>query len=193
MTSRAKFAFLMLPAVMIFASGGGGESEGWLGRWLLSYDFGLSIWSIITFFVVLAVLRWKAWGPLTAALDAREKSIKESLEAADRAKADADKVSQDYDEMIRKARIEAQEIVAEAKKAGEKVKNDIEAKASSQADVIVQQAKVQIENEKTAALKEIKTLVVDFSLDVAGKLIEKNLDADDNHKFVEQTLTKFEG
>ncbi len=161
----------MLPAVMIFASGGGGESEGWLGRWLLSYDFGLSIWSIITFFVVLAVLRWKAWGPLTSALDAREKSIKESLEAADRAKADADKVSQDYDEMIRKARIEAQEIVAEAKKAGEKVKNDIEAKASSQADVIVQQAKVQIENEKTAALKEIKTLVVDFSLDVAGKLI----------------------
>ncbi len=68
------------------------------------------------------------------------------------------------------------------------MKSDIEAKASSQADAIVQQAKVQIENEKTAALKEIKSLVVDFSLDAAGKLIEKNLDAADNRKFVEQNF-----
>ena len=79
-------------------------SEGeWKDTWLLSYDWGLLVWSIITFLIVLLILKAKAWGPLMDTLEKRERDIQLALEAADRAKADAAAVSKDYDEMIKKA------------------------------------------------------------------------------------------
>ena len=176
----------------LLASEGSGQSDavhegGWMEKWL-SFDPGLFMWTIVTFLIVLMLLKWKAWGPLMSVLDKRAEDIKNALSAADRAKEDAEKASQDYEKLVQKARIEGQQIIAESKAAGEKVKNDIESVARENAEKMIGKAKTQIEGESQKALQEIKSSVVDLSIEAAEKIIEKNLDSEDNRKLVEKTL-----
>ena len=176
----------------LLASEGSGQSDavhegGWMEKWL-SFDPGLFMWTIVTFLIVLMLLKWKAWGPLMSVLDKRAEDIKNALLAADRAKEDAEKASQDYEKLVQKARIEGQQIIADSKVAGEKVKNDIESLARENAEKMIGKAKTQIEAESQKALQEIKSSVVDLSIEAAEKIIEKNLDSEDNRKLVEKTL-----
>ena len=85
----------------------GQEGGNWLDNWLIP-ESGLFIWSVITFLIVFAVLRWKAWGPLMETLDAREKQINDALNAAESAKEEATKVASDNEDVLNKARQEAQ-------------------------------------------------------------------------------------
>ena len=174
----------------IFAvGGGGGAHEGnWMDKWLLSYDFGLTFWTITTFFVVLIILKWKAWGQLIEALDKREKDIKTALSSAEKAKEEAGKVAEDYEEMIRKAQAEAQKIVSESKAAGEKVREDIKVTAEKEAGDILEKAQHQIQTEKEKAVQEIRSSVVEFSLQAATKVIEKNVDSEDNRRLIKETV-----
>ena len=176
----------------LLASEGSEQSDaahggGWMEKWL-SFDPGLFMWTIVTFFIVLMLLKWKAWGPLMSVLDKRAEDIKNALSAADRAKEDAEKASQDYEKLVQKAHIEGQQIISDSKAAGEKVKNDIESVARENAEKMIGKAKTQIEAESQKALQEIKSSVVDLSIEAAEKIIEKNLDSEDNRKLVEKTL-----
>ena len=162
---------------------------GWMENWL-SFDPGLFMWTIVTFLIVLFILKWKAWGPLMSALDKREEDIKNALSAADRAKEDAEKASQDYEELIKKAHSESQQIISDSKIAGEKVKNGIESAAKEKAEEMVEKAKIQIEAESQKAIQEIKSSVVDLSIEAASKILEKNLDSEENRKLVDQTLDR---
>ena len=178
----------------LIASGSSGQSDathggGWMEKWL-SFDPGLFMWTIVTFLIVLMLLKWKAWGPLMSVLDKRAEDIKNALSAADRAKEDAEKASQDYEKLVQKARIEGQKIIADSKVAGEKVKNDIESVARENAEKMIGKAKTQIKAESQKAIQEIKSSVVDLSIEAAEKIIEKNLDSEDNRKLVEKTLDK---
>ena len=118
-----------------FAGGVASEME-WYDAWLLPHP-GLFIWTLITFFIVLFILKAKAWGPLMDALDDREKRIDEALSSAEKAKEEAQKVSHEYDIMIKKAQSEAQEIIAKSKEAGNKLKEDIENKAKEKANELM--------------------------------------------------------
>ena len=176
----------------LLASEGSGQSDathggGWMEKWL-SFDPGLFMWTIVTFLIVLMLLKWKAWGPLMSVLDKRAEDIKNALAAADRAKEDAEKASQDYEKLVQKAHIEAKQIIADSKAAGEKVKNDIESVARENAEKMIGKAKTQIDAESQKAIQEIKSSVVDLSIEAAEKIIEKNLDSEDNRKLVEKTL-----
>ena len=166
---------------------GNGDTSGWMEKWL-SFDPGLFMWTIVTFFIVLAILKWKAWGPLINALDKREEDIREALASAEKARQDAEKASSEYEDMMKKALVEAQQIVSDGKAAGERVKNDIESAANDKADEIIEKAKAQIDAERRKAIQEIKSSVVDLSMDAAAKVIERNLDSDDNRKLVDQAL-----
>jgi len=176
----------------LFASGGfrqsdSAQGDGWMEKWL-SFDPGLFMWTIVTFLIVLMLLKWKAWGPLMSVLDKRAEDIKNALSAADRAKEDAEKASQDYEKLVQKAHSEAQQIIADSKFAGERVKNDIESAAKEKAEELIGKAKIQIEAESQKAIQEIKSSVVDLSIEAATKILEKNLDSEDNRKLVDQTL-----
>ena len=176
----------------ILASEGSGQAGsvhggGWMEKWL-SFDPGLFMWTIVTFLIVLMILKWKAWGPLINALDKREEDIREALASAEKARQDAEKASSEYEDMMKKARVEAQQIVADGKAAGERVKNDIESAANDKANEIIEKAKAQIDAERRKAIQEIKSSVVDLSMDAAAKVIERNLDSDDNRKLVDQAL-----
>ena len=189
--SRITVSALSICSFLI-ASGGDSQADvgyegGWMEKWL-SFDPGLFMWTIVTFLIVLFILKWKAWGPLMSTLDKREEDIKNALLAVDRAKEDAEKATQDYEELIKKAHSESQKIISDSKIAGEKVKNKIEFAAKEKAEEMIEKAKIQIEYESQKAIQEIKSSVVDLSIEAATKILEKNLDSEDNRKLVDQTL-----
>ena len=155
---------------------------------MLEVHGGLLAWTVITFLLLLVVLKKIAWGPHLAALEARESEIKDALNAAEKAREEAERVSSDYKESIRKAQSESQQIIAEAKSAGEKVRSEIEKAANVKADEIVDKAKILIDAERVKAINEIKTVAVEISMSAASKLIEKNLDSEDNRKLVKEAL-----
>tara|TARA_Y100001968_G_scaffold319398_1_gene350861 strand:+ start:128 stop:682 length:555 start_codon:yes stop_codon:yes gene_type:complete len=170
----------------LFAGGSGG---GWIESWLMP-DPGLFLWTLVTFFIVLIILKSFAWGPLMEALDSREKRIQDALSSADKAKEEAEKVSNEYDEMIKKAQVEAQEILAKGKEAGESLKNEIQRKAQEQADELLEKSNKQIESAKAKAIDEIKTLSVDLAIQAASKVVNKNLDDSANRDLAKSTINE---
>ena len=161
----------------------------WPNEWFKP-DPGLFIWTVITFLVVLGILRWKAWGPLMDALDAREKRINDALSSADKAKEEAEKVSNEYDEMIKKAQAEAQDIVARGKEAGNNLRDEIERKAKEKADELLEKSNKQIEAVKAKAIDEIKSVSVDLAIQAASKVINKNLDDSTNRDLAKSTINE---
>ena len=163
------------------------ESANWLTDWLIPHP-GLYLWTLITFFLVLFILKWKAWGPLMDALEDREKRINDALSSADKARQEAEKVSGEYDEMIKKAQTEAQKIVSKGKKAGEKLKQEIENKAKIKSDELMAKTNKEIESAKSKALDEIKSTSVDLAIQAASKIISKNLDDSTNRDLAKNTI-----
>ena len=162
----------------------------WFNEWFLP-DPGLFIWTVITFLIVLAILRWKAWGPLMEALDAREKQIEDSLSKAEKVTAEAEQQAEKNEKILNTARKEAQEIVNQARNAGDTLKEKLEKEGKEQYNGILEKAKEQIDAEKQKALNEIKNTVVDLALRASEKVIKRNLNNDDNKNMIEQTLNEF--
>ncbi len=155
---------------------------------LVHFDPGLIFWTWTTFFVVLAILAWKAWRPMINALEKREAGIRGALEAAEKARQESEELTAKVEEEIRQRRYEAQQIITEARTAAENVRGELEEVAKKKADDLVAKARDQIDAERERALREIRTTVVDLSLSVAGKVIERNLTTEDNRKLVEESL-----
>ena len=155
---------------------------------LVRFDPGLIFWTWTTFFVVLVILAWKAWRPMINALEKREAGIRGALEAAEKARQESEELTTKVEEAIRLSRYEAQQIITEARAAAENVRGELEEAAKKKADELVTKARDQIEAERERALREIRTTVVDLSLSVAGKVIERNLTTEDNKKLVEESL-----
>lgn len=159
---------------------------------LIQVDPGLFIWTILTFLVLLGLLGKFAWKPLLAALDSRHELIKNSLDDADKAKQELERLQQDSREIISEARVEAQSIVAKSRSEAEKLKGEIRQKAKEEADSIVRSAEKQIQVETEKAIAEIRGEVVDLSLLVASRLVKKNLSKEDNQSLIEESLKQIE-
>ena len=149
---------------------------------------GPLLWSMITFLLLLFVLKRVAWGPIISALETRENEIKEALNSAANARADAEKATADYESIKKEAQSEAQTLLSEAKSMKDKMISEAVAEAKVKADVEIKSALELINAEKANAVKEIKTVVVDLSIQAASKLIDKNLDNADNKKFINETI-----
>lgn len=157
---------------------------------LVQIEPGLFIWTIVTFMALLGVLAKFVWRPLMDALDRREDKIRESLENAEKAEVELEMLQHESGEIVARARGEAQSIIAEGKSAAEKMKDEILQTARDKAGGIIGQAQKQIEAEKDKALIEIKTEVVDLSIQVAERLIRKNLSKEDNLAIINESLNK---
>jgi len=182
--------FIYINCFTFLVAGGDGGGGSWINDWLMP-NTGLTLWTIVTFLVLLFVLKWKAWGPLMEALDARSKQIEESLSKAEKVTADAEQQAAKNEEVLQAARKEAQDIVAQAREAGDKLKHKMETDGKEQYDGMLEKAKEQIDMEKQKALNEIKTTVVDIALKASEKVIKRNLNDEDNKKIVEDTVEEF--
>ena len=162
---------------------------------LVQLDPGLFIWTILTFLLLLTVLAKFAWKPLLKMLKDREDLIRSSLEDAEKAQTELANLNAEREEIINKARSEAQSILSEGKVAASKLKDETLKAAKDQAKSILTDAEKQIRIEKHKAIEEIKSEVVDLSLSVATKLIKKNISREDNQTLIDESLenvTKYE-
>ena len=157
---------------------------------IVQLDPGLYVWTIITFLLLFFLLAKFAWKPLLKALSEREEKIRSSLEKADEAQQKLERLSAEGEEIIGKARAEAQSIVSDGKVAAEKVRDEIETKAKEKANTIVAQAEKQIIAEKEQAISDIRGEVAALSIQIAGKLIRKNLSKKDNMALINESLDK---
>ena len=159
---------------------------------LVQPDPGLFLWTILTFLVLLVLLAKFAWKPLLALLDRREEMIRQSLDDADKAKQELQRLQQESKEILSKARVEAQSILAKSRSQAEKLKGELRQEAKVQADSILRGAEKQIQVETKKAIAVIKNEVVDLSLLVASKLIKRNLSKEDNQSLIEESLKQVE-
>jgi F-type H+-transporting ATPase subunit b len=159
---------------------------------LVQPDPGLFIWTILTFLVLLGLLAKFAWGPLLRALDERQETIRKSLDDAEQAKKELERLQQESAQIIAEARGEAQAIVAKSRAEAETVREDLKRKAKEEADALVRAAERQIQLETARAVQQIRHEVVDLSLSVASKLIKKNLTPEDNDALIQDSLSQIE-
>ena len=130
---------------------------------------------------------------MLAALESREKTIRSSLEDAEKAKQELERLNAETETIISEARSKAQSIRLEAKSAGEKVKADIIAQAGKDAKKLLDENEKQIQVEKDRAINEIRQEVVGLTLTVAERVIRKNLSKEDNQKLIEGSLKTLKG
>ncbi|MBN1822476.1 MAG: F0F1 ATP synthase subunit B [Prolixibacteraceae bacterium] len=142
---------------------------------LVSPNPGTIIWLVIIFGIVLFILAKFAWKPILNLLKEREESIAKALSAADKAREEVEGLKADNEKIIREARREREAILKEAKEIKDKIVAEAKEKANLETQKSIEQARIQIESEKNAAIDEIKVQVAELSVKIAEKLIQKEL------------------
>ena len=160
---------------------------------LVTPDPGLFIWTIFTFLVLVGLLAKFAWKPLLKSLDARHELIKKSLDDAQAAKGELERLQQESGQILKAARVEAESIVSKSWSDAEKLREEMKQKAKSESDLIVKDAQRQIELETSRALRQIRNEVADLSIAIATKVIQRNVTREDNERFVQETLKQMDG
>ena len=152
---------------------------------LEEFSLGLFVWQTILFVALLLLLKKFAWKPILDAVNERETSIRESLSAAEKAREDMEAVQADNKRILKQARSERDALLAEAKTESTKIVNQAKEDAKAEADKITAQAQVTIQNEKNAAINDLKGQVASLSIDIAAKVLQTELkDQAAQEKFV---------
>jgi F-type H+-transporting ATPase subunit b len=164
------------------------ESSDSGGSFLVTPNVGLMIWTLIAFGVTLWIL-WKlAFPRIGEALDRRQKAIEESIDTAERTKAEADALLQEYRERLTEAREQADEIVARARRAGENLQSESKVDAQRQREELMEQTRRDIDAETRRAIQEIRKEVADLTVLATEKVTRKTLTDDDQRRLVEEAL-----
>jgi F-type H+-transporting ATPase subunit b len=155
---------------------------------LVQPDPGLIIWTIITFLVLLFILKKTAWKPILDALHKREATIADSLQKAEEAKSEAERLLKEHSEKIAKAEAESQRIIDEGRQLAEKIKENITVEAKAASDKIIKDAKDDIEKSRQAALESIRSEISNIAISAASKIISDNLNEKVDKKLVDKMI-----
>ena len=152
------------------------------------------MWPSAIAFVLMFVLLWKfAFPPITAMLDKRADTIRESLEKAEDTRVEAERLMDEYKKQMAEARLESGRIVEQGRKVADSMKDDIVAKANEEAVNMIAKAKESIDAEKRAAMAELQASVADLSVAVAGKVIGKSMTVEDHAELIRQAMAEVGG
>ena len=184
--SVAKLSVLVMACslampTLAFASEEGGENA--LGIGLLIPKLGEFIPMLIGFLLLWAILAKLAWPAFIGMIDKRAEKIKDSLEAAENAKLESERLLEEHKAALAGAKKEAADIIARAKQTAEGVKAEITASAQTESENMIAKARVAIEAEKKAALAELQGSAADMTVSVAKKVIGTDL-SDAEHKSI---------
>ncbi|MDP1830274.1 MAG: F0F1 ATP synthase subunit B [Archangium sp.] len=150
---------------------------------------GLIIWTWITFIIVLFILRKFAWGPLLSAVEGREKNITNAIESAKRERAEAEKLLGEQKTAIASARQEAADAVRKTQADMEKFREELMSKARKEADSLKADAQRAINDERVKAIAELKGEAAKLSIAIAEKLLNERLD-DAKHQALAQQFVQ---
>jgi F-type H+-transporting ATPase subunit b len=165
----------------VLASGGGGGS-------LLDVNPGLIIWTIVTFLILVFILKKVAWKPILSALDQREKDIKDSLEKAEKAKEDAQRILDENQATLAKAEEESKKIIEQSRSYAENLKEQMLKESKEQSKKLIEDAAEEIDRRKDSAFEELKDQVAKIAVNAAEKIMKQNLDAEKNKHIVDNYL-----
>lgn len=156
---------------------------------MLQVSYGTMIWMTIAFVVVLVILKKYAWKPILKALKDREDHIEESLQMADRVNKEMKELQASNEQLLAEARSERDKMLKEARETKEAIVGEAKGKAREEGEKMITAAKEAIENEKMAALTELKNEVGKLSLEIAEKLLRHELaNSDEQNALVEKLL-----
>lgn len=149
---------------------------------LLTPGIGLIIWQFIVFILLFFLLSKLAWKPIISSLKEREVSIQDALDTAEKARQEMALLKSDNEKLLKEAREERDKILREAREVAVRLKEEAQTDAKKAAEKIVEEARAAINIEKQAALRDVKVQVATFALEVAEKLMKKNLSDDKSQK-----------
>ncbi|RIA08248.1 ATP synthase F0 subcomplex B subunit [Flavobacteriaceae bacterium MAR_2010_72] len=153
------------------------------------FSLGLFFWQAVLFIALILLLRKFAWKPILDSVNNREEGIKNALESAEKAKLEMQNLQADNEKLLQEARLEREAMLKEARDIKAKMIEDAKGEAQSQASKIIEQAQTAIESEKKAAMTELKNHVATLSLEIAEKVVRKELSTQDSQeKLVESML-----
>jgi F-type H+-transporting ATPase subunit b len=162
------------------------------GSFLVQPGVGVMVWTLIAFGVTVLLLRKFAFPPIQEALDKRRIAIEESIDHAEQTRKEADALLREYRERLREAREQADDILARARRAAEKVQEQAKVDAKESREELMEQTRRDIEQETRRALEQIRREVADLTVLATEKVARKTLDDDDHRRLIEEALEEFD-
>jgi len=172
---------LAAPAALLASEGASGERP----------VIPQTVWGILVFLAVLAILWWKAFPTIRAELEKRERLIRESLEAAERARKEAEVTAARNEEILEKARVEARAIIEEGKTDAQKVRDHIVEGARKETEDLAARARREIDLAKQAAIDDLHRQAAQLSLDIAAKVVRRALRPEDHQDLIAESIREY--
>jgi F-type H+-transporting ATPase subunit b len=155
---------------------------------LVKPEFGLIFWMTVTFLIVFFLMKKFAWGPILKMIQEREESIESALNSAQKAKDEMAELQNNNEKLLAEARLEKDKMLKEAREIKDTMISDAKDAAQKEALRIMADARNTIQNEKMAAINELKNQVALMSVDIAEKIIRKDLSKDESQKTLVASL-----
>src|SRR5436190_19002826 len=162
------------------------------GNALIKVTPGLMVWTIVCFLIALFVLKRYAFGPIQGAIDARRERIRESIEEADRAREEARNLLEEHRKLIGKAKSDAEEILAEARKQSDAQRERVREETEADRQRRLEETKKQIDAETQRALEQIRSEAADLTPNATSKVTRKVLDRDYHRRLIEDAIGDLE-
>jgi len=160
------------------------------GSFLVSPGLGLMVWTLLFFGLTMLFLRKKAFPPIAAAIDKRANAIRESIEAAEKQRNEADDLLAEYRARLKEAREQADDITTRARKAGETAKATATEEGRVKREELVAAARADIEAETRRSLEKIRKEVADLTVLTTEKVARKALTGEDHQRLIEEALAE---
>ncbi len=157
---------------------------------LVKPEFGLIFWMVISFGLIMLILKKFAWKPILNMLHEREASIQAALDSAERAKEEMKALQSSNEKILADARNERDLMLKDAREIREKMIADAKGIATKEGERMLTIARENIQNEKMAAITELKNQVASLSIEIAEKILKSELSSDEKQKSLVNTLLK---
>ena len=184
MLKSLRLALLVTPLAVTpaFAQEGG----------LLDINEGLMFWTVLIFLAVLFILSRAAYPKILGAVEARERHIRELLEAAARDREEAESLLEEQRRERDAVRAQVQQLLAEGRSGAEKMREEILAEARREQQELLERSRREIDREMERSIAELRLQVVDLAIAAAGKLVQRNLNDDDNRRLVREFVEQID-
>lgn len=155
---------------------------------LVKPEFGLLFWMLVSFLIIFFLLKKFAWSPILTMIKEREVSIQDALDAAQKAKAEMKALQANNEKLLNDARAERDVMLKEARETKDLIVNEAKAKATQEGERIIKAARETIQNEKMAAITELKNQVASLSIQIAEKILKEELSSTEKQKTLVKAL-----
>lgn len=157
---------------------------------LVKPSIGLIFWMAVSFSIILFILKKFAWKPILGMIKEREESIENALAAAEKAKEEMKALQSNNERILAEAKAERDALLKEAREMKDKIISEAKGQATKEGERLLKIARENIQNEKMAAITELKNQVATLSIEIAEKILKSELSTDEKQKTLVNTLLK---